>query len=86
VFEGIDNRSNNRVVVKVLKPVKKKKIRREILILQNLRGGPNIIEVIDIVRDPITKTPSLVNCSVDHFTDIQLHRQRRLQEHVSNNH
>ena len=47
-------------VVKILKPVKKKKIKREIKILQNLCGGPNIIKLVDVVRDPDSKTPSLV--------------------------
>ena len=47
-------------VVKVLKPVKKKKIKREIKILQNLSGGPNIVALLDVVRDPQSKTPSLV--------------------------
>jgi casein kinase II subunit alpha len=37
--------------VKVLKPVKKKKIKREIKILQNLAGGPNVIALLDVVRD-----------------------------------
>lgn len=34
-------------------PVKKKKIKREIKILENLRGGPNIISLLDIVKDPV---------------------------------
>jgi casein kinase II subunit alpha len=34
-------------------PVKKKKIKREIKILQNLRGGPDIITLLDIVKDPV---------------------------------
>lgn len=38
-------------MIKVLKPVKKKKIKREIKILQNLSGGPNIIGLLDVVRD-----------------------------------
>ena len=46
--------------MKILKPVKKKKIKREIKILQNLCGGPNIITLLDVVRDPQSKTPSLV--------------------------
>ena len=33
-------------------PVKKKKIKREIKILENLRGGPNIINLVDVVKDP----------------------------------
>jgi serine/threonine protein kinase len=44
--------ARQRCVIKILKPVKKKKIRREIKILQNLCGGPNIIKLLDIVRDP----------------------------------
>jgi len=35
-------------------------IKREIKILQNLCGGPNIIKLLDIVRDPQSKTPSLI--------------------------
>ena len=38
-----------RCVVKILKPVKKRKIKREIKILQNLCGGPNIIKLLDVV-------------------------------------
>jgi len=60
VFEGFNITNNERCVVKILKPVKKKKIRREIKILQNLCGGPNIIKLYDVVRDPATKTPSLI--------------------------
>lgn len=60
VFEGICAASNEKCVIKILKPVKKKKIRREIKILQNLAGGPNIIKLLDVTRDPTTKTPSLI--------------------------
>ena len=38
--------------MKYLQPVKKKKIKREIKILDNLRGGPNIISLLDVVKDP----------------------------------
>ena len=60
VFEGVDVRTNAKVIIKILKPVKKKKIKREIKILQNLRGGTNVIHLLDIVRDPQSKTPSLI--------------------------
>jgi len=59
-FEGIHVPTSDRVVIKILKPVKKKKIKREIKILQNVCGGPNIIKLLDVVRDPQSKTPSLV--------------------------
>ena len=51
VFEGINIVNNEKCVIKVLKPVKKKKIKREIKILQILSGGPNIISLLDVVRD-----------------------------------
>ncbi|XP_066186853.1 casein kinase II subunit alpha isoform X2 [Sylvia atricapilla] len=60
VFEAINITNNEKVVVKILKPVKKKKIKREIKILENLRGGPNIITLADIVKDPVSRTPALV--------------------------
>ena len=53
-------KTNTKVIIKILKPVKKKKIKREIKILQNLCGGTNIIQLLDIVRDPQSKTPSLI--------------------------
>jgi casein kinase II subunit alpha len=37
----------------LLKPVKKKKIKREIKILENLRGGPNIIALQAVVKDAV---------------------------------
>lgn len=46
--------------MKILKPVKKRKIFREVKILQNLQGGPNIIGLLEIVKDPVSKTPSLI--------------------------
>uniref|UniRef100_A0A6A7FZX6 Casein kinase II subunit alpha n=2 Tax=Hirondellea gigas TaxID=1518452 RepID=A0A6A7FZX6_9CRUS len=65
VFEGIDTTVDHPVVLKVLKPVKKKKIKREIKILTNLRGGTNIIKLIECVRDPGSKTMCLVFEHID---------------------
>lgn len=47
-------------VIKVLKPVKKKKIKREIKILQNLSGGPNIIALLDVVRDNQVRSITII--------------------------
>lgn len=58
VFEGINVVNYQKCVIKVLKPVKKKKIKREIKILQNLSGGPNIIGLLDVVRDQQVITPA----------------------------
>ena len=60
VFEGINIANYQKCVIKVLKPVKKKKIKREIKILQNLSGGPNVVALLDVVRDSQSKTPSLI--------------------------
>ncbi|KAI9364068.1 casein kinase II subunit alpha [Pilaira anomala] len=60
VFEGINITNEEKCVIKILKPVKKKKIKREIKILQNLAGGINVIELLDVVRDPQSKTPALI--------------------------
>ncbi|GLT68802.1 hypothetical protein SLA2020_410020 [Shorea laevis] len=60
VFEGFHCNDNQKCIIKILKPVKKKKIKREIKILQNLCGGPNIVKLLDIVRDQQSKTPSLI--------------------------
>ncbi|KAL3860690.1 hypothetical protein ACJMK2_010781 [Sinanodonta woodiana] len=53
VFEAINITNNEKAVIKILKPVKKKKIKREIKILENLRGGTNIISLLAIVKDPV---------------------------------
>ncbi|PWN32601.1 Pkinase-domain-containing protein [Meira miltonrushii] len=63
VFEGVmvaGASSPEKCIIKVLKPVKKKKIKREIKILQNLAGGPNVVALLDVVRDPQSKTPSII--------------------------
>ena len=60
VFEAQDMKLHKRVVCKILKPVKKRKIKREIKILENLKNGPNIITLLDCVKDPINRTPALV--------------------------
>ncbi|VDN50309.1 unnamed protein product [Dracunculus medinensis] len=60
VFEGLKTTFDQKCVIKILKPVKKKKIKREIKILENLRGGTNIITLLDVVKDPISRTPALI--------------------------
>jgi len=60
VFEGVNVVNNQPCVIKILKPIRKSKIKREVKILQNLTGGPNIIKLHDIVKDPASYTTSLV--------------------------
>jgi casein kinase II subunit alpha len=42
--------NTDKCVIKVLKPVAAKKIKREIKILRNLTGGPNIVALLDVSR------------------------------------
>lgn len=60
VFEAVKVPEEQKCVVKILKPVKERKIKREIKILENLRGGTNVINLLDVVKDPATNTPALV--------------------------
>jgi casein kinase II subunit alpha len=60
VFTGINLVRQERCIIKVLKPVRSKKIQREVKILQNLVGGPNIVQLLDLVMEPETKTPCFV--------------------------
>lgn len=60
VFMGNCVSNGHQCVIKVLKPVKVKKILREIKVLQNLTGGTNIISLYDVVNDPKTKVPALI--------------------------
>lgn len=60
VYEGVNVINQAPCVVKVLKPVQKKKILREIKVMQALCNGPGIIKLLDVVLDKDTKTPALV--------------------------
>lgn len=60
VFEAVNITNNEKCAVKILKPVKKKKIKREIKILENLKGGTNIISLLCVVKDPVSRTPALI--------------------------
>lgn len=52
--------STNIIFRRLLQPVKKKKIKREIKILENLKGGTNIITLQAVVKDPVSRTPALI--------------------------
>jgi casein kinase II subunit alpha len=54
----------------VLKPVKKSKIKREIKILKALTGHQGVIELKDVVRDPASKSISLVDAPLLRFSII----------------
>ena len=49
VFEAIDARTEEKCVVKVLKPVKKNKVKREIRVLEELNGNFNVVKLKAVV-------------------------------------
>ena len=69
VYMAIDSTTDKLVVIKLLKPVRKVKISREICILQALKGGPYIIDLLDVCMDQMTKTPSLI---FEYFSPVSL--------------
>eukprot|EP00878_Enallax_costatus_P010839 GHUV01011319.1.p2 GENE.GHUV01011319.1~~GHUV01011319.1.p2 ORF type:complete len:197 (+),score=47.18 GHUV01011319.1:282-872(+) len=60
VFEGLNVKANQRCVVKIMRPVKEQRLKREIKILRLVSGGPNIVTLHEVVRDPDTKTPCFI--------------------------
>jgi casein kinase II subunit alpha len=60
VYEGYNVVNDERVVVKILKPVKLRRIKREVKVLLNLLEGPNIVKLKDFIVDHGSRTPSLI--------------------------
>ncbi|CCW62883.1 unnamed protein product [Phytomonas sp. EM1] len=60
VFRGWNRTTGRPCVLKILKPVRYRKIQREISILQNLCGGPNVVRLLDVLQDARTNTIVLV--------------------------
>lgn len=60
VFEAIHEPTKETVVLKVLKPVKRKKIKREIKILDILKGGVNIIKLLAVIYNEPLQITALV--------------------------
>uniref|UniRef100_A0A0A9WHN5 Putative casein kinase II subunit alpha n=1 Tax=Lygus hesperus TaxID=30085 RepID=A0A0A9WHN5_LYGHE len=51
VFCALNRNNACMCVCKILKPVRLRKIKREISILRNLCGGPNVVRLFDVLRD-----------------------------------
>ena len=51
VYEGIDKKTSKKVVLKLLKPITKIKIIREICVLKTLKDCPNIVEITDVIKE-----------------------------------
>mmetsp|Transcript_26874 Transcript_26874/g.104301 ORF Transcript_26874/g.104301 Transcript_26874/m.104301 type:complete len:219 (-) Transcript_26874:2223-2879(-) len=72
VFEAVNCLNRKKCIIKVLKPVKPRKIRREISILTTLFGGPNVVKLLDVCLDPDSKVPSLIFEHVNNYDHKQL--------------
>ena len=53
-------RPQRQLVIKVLKPVRKLKIKREVHVLQQMGACGGCVQLLDVVRDPVSKYVSLV--------------------------
>ncbi|KAH0812088.1 hypothetical protein GEV33_010701 [Tenebrio molitor] len=71
VFEGVHDVKNDSIVVKMLKPIKKPKIKREIKILEHLKNGPNIINLYATVTVPSTGLHALIFESTSNNEDFK---------------
>lgn len=70
VFLGLDLRTGKPCVIKSLKPIKDKKLNREIKVLQDVVDNPLAQTLLDVVRDPLSKTISLVT---EYVTNVEYH-------------
>ncbi|KAJ8924982.1 hypothetical protein NQ315_001147 [Exocentrus adspersus] len=71
VFEALHDEKNERVVIKMLKPVRKRKVKREIKILECLKGGPNIVRLLSVVGIPNTDLHALIFEQMVHHEDFK---------------
>ena len=60
VYSGIIKNTDNKVVIKILKPVNKNKIKREVVILKYLKDCPNSVHLIDITKGEATDIYCLI--------------------------
>ena len=60
VYSGLIKNTNNNVVIKILKPINKNKIKREVIILKYLKDCPNSIHLIDLAKGEATDIYCLI--------------------------
>lgn len=79
VFSGYD-RDENKVAIKILKPVRQQKYNREAKILMDLQGGPNIVQLYNVVRNPKTLQYSFIFEYIENTDSVELLKNFTLQE------
>ena len=60
VYSGIIKNTDNKVVIKILKPINKNKIKREVVILKYLKDCPNSVHLLDITKGEATDIYCLI--------------------------
>lgn len=81
VFTAYRTSDDEMVAIKVLKPVRAQKYAREAKILECLRGGPNIVQLHDIVQNPRNGQYSFVFEYVPEIDSIALLQQMKPDEY-----
>jgi len=71
VFEGHDSLNDKKIVIKILKPVRVSKIRREIKILDTLLGGPNIVKLTGVCKSVPPAFGALIFEHIDHVDNVK---------------
>ncbi|OHT14345.1 CMGC family protein kinase [Tritrichomonas foetus] len=66
VFKALHDKKKE-VAIKILVPLDPKRYLREIKILNNLADGPNIVKLVDLVRDPMTGIYSFISEWVEFY-------------------
>jgi len=60
VYSGLIKHTNDKVVIKILKPINKTKIKREAVILKYLKDCPNSVHLLDITKGESTDIYCLI--------------------------
>ena len=77
VYSGIVKYINTKVVIKILKPINKSKIKREVVILKYLKDCPNSVHLIDITKGEATDIYCLI------YNNISGHELKLLSTNIS---
>jgi casein kinase II subunit alpha len=82
VFLGIDLLKKEKVVIKVLKPVRQSKIEREIMILKRMQGVSNVIQLKEVIKERGSNTPCLVMEWIQNTSDTKTLFQQMNSEDI----
>ena len=79
VFSGEEKYTNEKIVLKILKPISKNKIKREVVILKYLNECPNSVHLLDITKGEQTEIYCLI------YNNISGHELKLVNKNISPN-